>query len=268
MWPNYSSNMSERQIKGSSLSVFFQVFVFDVGGKTWKSYNWSVVTTLAMFGKYDAELVCYAHSKGARVVLKGTFLPLIFCLSSSFPNIWSWIERWTLVFFPPICPAAGVRRRPPLVHRGPRKSDGVDKRQGEFSQNSVHGWNQHWHWASSGRGLARVPRFDSPGERDHRGLPQGDPRFSGDGFTLLFSNSHVTIIYYVVPYLGLIRRCLVSELHRQKMLRLRCHRRLLWPAVCHVLRRTESDPGRMHRPSQCPAGADAQRFASDGQLAI
>lgn len=52
--------------------------MFDVGGKTWKSYNWSMVTTLAMFGKYDVELVCYAHSKGARVVLKGTFLPLHF----------------------------------------------------------------------------------------------------------------------------------------------------------------------------------------------
>lgn len=25
-----------------------------------------------MFGKYDPELMCYAHSKGARVVLKGT----------------------------------------------------------------------------------------------------------------------------------------------------------------------------------------------------
>ncbi|XP_047442096.1 di-N-acetylchitobiase isoform X1 [Mugil cephalus] len=49
----------------------FEVFVFDVGGKTWKSYNWSMVTTVATFGKYDAELMCYAHSKGARVVQKG-----------------------------------------------------------------------------------------------------------------------------------------------------------------------------------------------------
>lgn len=48
-----------------------EVFVFDVGGKMWKSYNWSIVTTVATFGKYDAELMCYAHSKGARVVLKG-----------------------------------------------------------------------------------------------------------------------------------------------------------------------------------------------------
>lgn len=53
------------------LACCFQVFIFDVGGKTWKSYNWSMVTTVAAFGKYDAELMCYAHSKGARVVLKG-----------------------------------------------------------------------------------------------------------------------------------------------------------------------------------------------------
>ncbi|XP_027016296.1 di-N-acetylchitobiase [Tachysurus fulvidraco] len=49
----------------------FEVFVFDVGGKAWKFYDWSHVTTIAAFGKYDAELMCYAHSKGARLVLKG-----------------------------------------------------------------------------------------------------------------------------------------------------------------------------------------------------
>ncbi|KAM3839651.1 di-N-acetylchitobiase-like [Vipera latastei] len=49
----------------------FEVFVFDVGGKTWKNYNWSLITTVATFGKYDPELMCYAHSKGSRVVLKG-----------------------------------------------------------------------------------------------------------------------------------------------------------------------------------------------------
>ncbi|KAL7984953.1 hypothetical protein Chor_003523 [Crotalus horridus] len=48
----------------------FEVFVFDVGGKTWKNYNWSLITTVATFGKYDPELMCYAHSKGSRVVLK------------------------------------------------------------------------------------------------------------------------------------------------------------------------------------------------------
>ncbi|KAG7282874.1 hypothetical protein CRUP_020712 [Coryphaenoides rupestris] len=56
----------------------FEVFVFDVGRKAWRSYNWDVVTTVAAFGKYDPELMCYAHSRGARVVLKGdVFVPYI-----------------------------------------------------------------------------------------------------------------------------------------------------------------------------------------------
>ncbi|XP_020952014.1 di-N-acetylchitobiase [Sus scrofa] len=49
----------------------FEVFVFDVGHKTWKYYDWSQITTVAFFGNYDSELLCYAHSKGARAVLKG-----------------------------------------------------------------------------------------------------------------------------------------------------------------------------------------------------
>ncbi|XP_043855607.1 di-N-acetylchitobiase [Dromiciops gliroides] len=49
----------------------FEVFVFDVGGKAWKSYDWSQITTVAVFGKYDPELLCFAHSRGSRVVLKG-----------------------------------------------------------------------------------------------------------------------------------------------------------------------------------------------------
>ncbi|CAG08076.1 unnamed protein product, partial [Tetraodon nigroviridis] len=68
----------------------FEVFVFDVGGKTWKSYNWSMVTTLAMFGKYDAELMCHAHSKGARVVLKGD-VPLSHIVDQA--NRTAWINE-------------------------------------------------------------------------------------------------------------------------------------------------------------------------------
>ncbi|XP_003784242.1 di-N-acetylchitobiase [Otolemur garnettii] len=49
----------------------FEVFVFDAGQKNWKSYDWSQITTVVAFGKYDSELMCYAHSRGARVVLKG-----------------------------------------------------------------------------------------------------------------------------------------------------------------------------------------------------
>ncbi|KAK1339864.1 hypothetical protein QTO34_018422 [Cnephaeus nilssonii] len=69
----------------------FEVFVFDVGDKTWKSYDWSQITTVALFGKYDSELMCYAHSKGARVVLKGEcqFLPDVSRQLVTFDVAWS-----------------------------------------------------------------------------------------------------------------------------------------------------------------------------------
>lgn len=86
--------------------------MFDVGGKTWKSYNWSMVTTLAMFGKYDAELMCHAHSKGARVVLKGIFLPL-HCLFSSFAIRLKFEEDMYFMFLFPICLMATVKATSP-----------------------------------------------------------------------------------------------------------------------------------------------------------
>ncbi|XP_063283697.1 di-N-acetylchitobiase [Pelobates fuscus] len=49
----------------------FEVFVFHVGRKSWKLYDWSNITTVALFAQYDPELMCFAHSKGARFVLKG-----------------------------------------------------------------------------------------------------------------------------------------------------------------------------------------------------
>lgn len=45
--------------------------MFDVGYNSWKFYDWSQITTVVIFGKYEPELMCYAHSRGARVVLKG-----------------------------------------------------------------------------------------------------------------------------------------------------------------------------------------------------
>ncbi|XP_067846971.1 di-N-acetylchitobiase-like [Heptranchias perlo] len=51
----------------------FEVFVFDVGGKDWKYYDWFKVTTIAAFGPYDPELLCYAHANQVRVVLRGYF---------------------------------------------------------------------------------------------------------------------------------------------------------------------------------------------------
>ncbi|XP_067846976.1 di-N-acetylchitobiase-like [Heptranchias perlo] len=52
----------------------FEVFVFDVGGKDWKYYDWFKVTTIAAFGPYDPELLCYAHANQVRVVLRAGML--------------------------------------------------------------------------------------------------------------------------------------------------------------------------------------------------
>ncbi|XP_056388514.1 di-N-acetylchitobiase-like [Hyla sarda] len=49
----------------------FEVYVFHVRGKDWKNYDWAHVTTVAIFAPYEPELMCFAHSKGARYVLKG-----------------------------------------------------------------------------------------------------------------------------------------------------------------------------------------------------
>ncbi|GCC18538.1 hypothetical protein chiPu_0020830 [Chiloscyllium punctatum] len=48
-----------------------EVVVFDSGGMDWKHYDWSTVTTIVAFGKYDRELLCHAHANNVRVVLKG-----------------------------------------------------------------------------------------------------------------------------------------------------------------------------------------------------
>ncbi|XP_067846965.1 di-N-acetylchitobiase-like [Heptranchias perlo] len=53
----------------------FEVFVFDVGGKDWKYYDWSKVTTIAAFGPYDPDLLCYAHANQVRVVLRASSKP-------------------------------------------------------------------------------------------------------------------------------------------------------------------------------------------------
>ncbi|XP_053549283.1 di-N-acetylchitobiase [Bombina bombina] len=49
----------------------FEVYVFHSGGKHWKSFDWTQITTIALFAKFNPELLCFAHSKGVRVVLKG-----------------------------------------------------------------------------------------------------------------------------------------------------------------------------------------------------
>ncbi|XP_038053088.1 di-N-acetylchitobiase-like isoform X2 [Patiria miniata] len=50
-----------------------EVFAFWLGGPHWMKYDWTKLTTVVMFGHYDADLMCYAHSQGVRVTLLGDF---------------------------------------------------------------------------------------------------------------------------------------------------------------------------------------------------
>ena len=49
----------------------FQIFAFSVTNNNWHLYDWTKVTTIAHFHLIDPQLVCYAHSKGVRVVYGG-----------------------------------------------------------------------------------------------------------------------------------------------------------------------------------------------------
>ncbi len=53
----------------------FQIFAFSVSNKNWHLYDWTKLTTVATFvHPIDPQLVCYAHSKGVRVVYGGGYL--------------------------------------------------------------------------------------------------------------------------------------------------------------------------------------------------
>jgi len=47
-----------------------EVFIFclEADSNIWSKYDWDKVTTVAIVGFYDEELLCHAHSKGVRVV--------------------------------------------------------------------------------------------------------------------------------------------------------------------------------------------------------
>eukprot|EP01111_Echinosteliopsis_oligospora_P002293 TRINITY_DN1336_c0_g1_i1.p1 TRINITY_DN1336_c0_g1~~TRINITY_DN1336_c0_g1_i1.p1 ORF type:complete len:259 (+),score=45.55 TRINITY_DN1336_c0_g1_i1:42-779(+) len=50
-----------------------EMFVFQLEDNSWQDYDWNIVTTLAVFGKYDPQMVCKAHSEDARVVFNANF---------------------------------------------------------------------------------------------------------------------------------------------------------------------------------------------------
>ncbi|MPC11164.1 Di-N-acetylchitobiase [Portunus trituberculatus] len=57
--------------KSKKTEVF--AFVAKCDASVWGKFDWSKLTTVALFNFYDAELVCYAHQQGAQVVKLGNF---------------------------------------------------------------------------------------------------------------------------------------------------------------------------------------------------
>ncbi|XP_033635966.1 di-N-acetylchitobiase-like [Asterias rubens] len=50
-----------------------EIFAFSYEAIHWAKYDWSKITTIAMTGEYLPEIMCHAHSVGARAVVKGIF---------------------------------------------------------------------------------------------------------------------------------------------------------------------------------------------------
>ena len=50
-----------------------EVVGFVTAKDNWKNYNYTYLTTLAIFGELDPEIVCFAHEKKVRVVLAESF---------------------------------------------------------------------------------------------------------------------------------------------------------------------------------------------------
>ena len=57
-------------IKGSPKN---EIFGFVTSQDNWPKYNWSLLTTVALFTGFNDSLLCHAHSKGVRVVLSASY---------------------------------------------------------------------------------------------------------------------------------------------------------------------------------------------------
>ena len=55
---------------------YSQVFAFSVNNdeRHWRFFDWSKVTTVVMFNYLSTDLMCLAHSHGARAVIMGKAL--------------------------------------------------------------------------------------------------------------------------------------------------------------------------------------------------
>ena len=61
-----------------------EVLVWSTSAAVWRHYNWSVVTTIAVFRDWDNELMCFAHSK-------------VVILSISLYTLFNWATLYTFV---------------------------------------------------------------------------------------------------------------------------------------------------------------------------
>jgi di-N-acetylchitobiase len=50
-----------------------EIFGFVTSESNWPGYNWTLLTTVALFTKTNDSLLCHAHSKGVRVVLSASY---------------------------------------------------------------------------------------------------------------------------------------------------------------------------------------------------
>ena len=50
-----------------------EILAFVTSQDNWPHYNWSLLTTVALFTDFNDSLLCYAHSKGVRVVLSASY---------------------------------------------------------------------------------------------------------------------------------------------------------------------------------------------------
>ena len=51
-----------------------QLYTFSTSNDNWRLYDWDKITTVAQFGGRNDDMMCYAHSKGVRVVSAGKYL--------------------------------------------------------------------------------------------------------------------------------------------------------------------------------------------------
>ncbi|XP_071788728.1 di-N-acetylchitobiase-like [Asterias amurensis] len=64
-----------------------ELFVFQVTNENWMEYDWSYITTVALFGPYTPDVMCHAHSKGVRLVMSADY-PVSQLSNATHRSVW------------------------------------------------------------------------------------------------------------------------------------------------------------------------------------